>query len=64
MDKKKNDKGFWFGCMSWPKCEQSYPSDDLGNPDYDYVGKKGGGMKKKTTKKKPKPKVMSALNRK
>ena len=50
--------------MSWPKCEQSYPSDDLGNPDYDYVGKKGGGMKKKTTKKKPKPKVMSALNRK
>ena len=64
LDKKKNDKGFWFGCMSWPKCEQSYPSDDLGNPDYDYVGKKGGGMKKKTTKKKPKPKVMSALNRK
>lgn len=63
LDKKKNDRGFWFGCTSWPKCEQSYPSDDLGNPNYDYVGKKGGG-KKKTTKKKPKPKVMRALGRK
>ena len=62
LDKKQSQKGgFWFGCVNFPACTQTYPEDKEGNPDYDA---KKGGKKRKTTKRAPKPKVMGAFGKK
>lgn len=65
LDKKagKEPGRYWFGCMSYPKCKQTYPEDN-GEPNYN-VGEKGSSGKGSRPKKakRPRPSAMKAAGK-